>query len=32
MITRMDREVGRMMDLVRELGLDENTIFIFTSR
>ncbi len=31
MITRMDREVGRMMALVKELGLDENTIFIFTS-
>jgi arylsulfatase A-like enzyme len=31
MVTRMDREVGRMMDLVKELGLDENTIFVFTS-
>ena len=31
MITRMDREVGRMLALVKELGLDENTIFIFTS-
>jgi arylsulfatase A-like enzyme len=31
MITRMDREVGRMMDLIKELGLDENTIFIFAS-
>ena len=31
MITRMDREVGRILDLIRELGLDENTIFIFTS-
>lgn len=31
MITRMDREVGRMMDLVKELGLDDNTIFVFTS-
>jgi arylsulfatase A len=31
MITRMDREVGRLMDLVRELGLDEHTIFIFSS-
>src|SRR5690606_24813390 len=28
---RMDREVGRMMALVKELGLDENTIFVFTS-
>ncbi len=31
MITRMDREVGRIVRLVQELGLDENTIFIFTS-
>ncbi|MFA6562633.1 MAG: arylsulfatase [Verrucomicrobiia bacterium] len=31
MITRMDREIGRMMDLVKELGLDDNTIFIFSS-
>lgn len=31
MITRMDREIGRIMDLVRELGLDEDTIFVFSS-
>lgn len=31
MITRMDREIGRIMELVRELGLDEKTIFIFSS-
>ncbi len=31
MITRMDREVGRLMDLVKELGLEENTIFVFSS-
>jgi len=31
MITRLDREIGRIMNLVRELGLDEHTIFIFTS-
>jgi len=31
MITRMDREVGRVLNLVKELGLDDNTIFIFTS-
>lgn len=31
MITRMDREIGRVMDLVKELGLDEKTIFVFTS-
>ncbi len=31
MITRMDREVGRLMDLIKELGLDDNTIFVFSS-
>ena len=31
MVTRMDKEIGRIMDLIRELGLDENTIFVFTS-
>jgi arylsulfatase A-like enzyme len=31
MITRLDREVGRMLDLVQELGLDEQTVFVFTS-
>lgn len=31
MITRMDRSIGRIMSLVKELGLDENTLFIFTS-
>lgn len=31
MITRMDREVGRIMQLVKELGLDERTIFVFSS-
>jgi arylsulfatase A-like enzyme len=31
MVTRMDREVGRIMNLVAELGLDENTVFVFTS-
>ncbi|MBM3837043.1 MAG: arylsulfatase [Verrucomicrobia bacterium] len=31
MITRMDREVGRVMALVNELGLDEKTIFVFSS-
>lgn len=31
MITRMDREIGRMMALVRELGLEEETLFVFTS-
>ena len=31
MITRMDREIGRILALVEELGLDENTIFVFSS-
>ncbi|NWG13843.1 MAG: arylsulfatase [Acidobacteria bacterium] len=31
MVTRMDREVGRIAALVKELGLEESTIFIFTS-
>jgi arylsulfatase A len=31
MVTRLDREVGRLVDLVHEFGLDENTIFVFTS-
>ncbi len=31
MVTRMDREIGRIVDLVKELGLDENTIFVFSS-
>jgi arylsulfatase A-like enzyme len=31
MITRMDREVGRVLALLRELGLEEHTIVIFTS-
>ncbi len=31
MITRMDRDIGRIMDLLVELGLDENTVVFFTS-
>ncbi|MCX7007982.1 MAG: arylsulfatase [Kiritimatiellaeota bacterium] len=31
MITRLDREIGRMMDLVKELGLEERSLFVFTS-
>ncbi len=31
MVTRLDREVGRMLDLVQELGLDNDTIIVFTS-
>lgn len=31
MITRLDRDIGRLVELVRELGLEDNTIFLFTS-
>lgn len=31
MVTRMDREIGKLLDLVKELGLSENTIVVFTS-
>ena len=31
MITRMDKDIGRMFDLLEELNLDENTIVFFTS-
>ncbi|MGD9720489.1 MAG: arylsulfatase [Pirellulales bacterium] len=31
MVTRMDREVGSLVDLVEKLGLSDNTIFVFTS-
>jgi arylsulfatase len=31
MITRMDRSVGRILDLVAKLGLDDNTIVMFSS-
>ncbi|MDX9867147.1 MAG: arylsulfatase [Kiritimatiellia bacterium] len=31
MITRMDGYVGRLLDTLRELGLDRNTLVIFTS-
>lgn len=31
MITRLDKEIGRISDLVAELGLTQKTIFIFTS-
>jgi arylsulfatase A-like enzyme len=31
MISRMDGDIGKIMDLVKELGLDEDTIIIFTS-
>lgn len=31
MISRMDRDVGRLMDKLKELKIDENTIVFFTS-
>jgi arylsulfatase A len=31
MVTRMDRDIGRLLDLVKQLGLEDNTIVIFTS-
>lgn len=31
MITRMDREVGRIVGLLEELGLTDDTIFVFSS-
>jgi arylsulfatase A len=31
MITRMDRSVGRILDLLKKLGLEENTVVFFTS-
>lgn len=31
MISRLDRDVGRLLALIKELGLDDNTIVFFTS-
>ena len=31
MVTRLDSYVGRIVDLIKELGLDEHTIFVFSS-
>lgn len=31
MISRMDRDVGRIFDLLKTLGIDENTIVLFAS-
>ncbi len=31
MITRMDRDIGRLLDRLKDLGLDEKTLVIFTS-
>jgi len=31
MITRLDRDVGRLLDLLKELGIDEQTVVFFSS-
>jgi arylsulfatase A len=31
MVSRLDRDVGRLLDLLKELKLDQNTLVIFTS-
>ncbi len=31
MITRMDADIGRLFDTLRELGIDDNTLVLFTS-
>ncbi len=31
MIARMDRDIGRILDTVKEMGIDENTLIFFTS-
>lgn len=31
MVTRMDRHIGRVVQLVKELGLDDDTVIMFTS-
>jgi arylsulfatase A-like enzyme len=31
MVTRMDRDIGRLMELLKELGLDDKTIVFFAS-
>ena len=31
LITGMDRQVGRMRDVLKKLGLDKNTVIIYTS-
>jgi arylsulfatase len=31
MITRMDRNVGRVLDLIAELGIEDNTLVVFSS-
>ena len=31
MVSRLDREIGRIADTIRELGLDDQTVFVFSS-
>jgi arylsulfatase A len=31
MVTRMDRDIGKMVALIKELGLEQDTLFVFTS-
>ena len=31
MITHMDRDIGKIMDKIKQLGLDDNTLVMFTS-
>lgn len=31
MITRMDRDIGRIFDCLKRLGIDDNTLVVFTS-
>ena len=31
MMTRLDRDVGRILDLIADLGIEDNTLIIFTS-
>src|SRR6185436_8194409 len=31
MITRMDNDIGRLLELLKELGLEKDTIVVFTS-
>lgn len=31
MITRMDRDIGKLLDLLRDLGIDDDTIVFFSS-
>lgn len=31
MITRMDRDIGRLLEKLKELGIDENTLVMFSS-